>query len=52
MTSTLLRRALVFASTLALGLVALPDVEAGPVGDQLRSRLERVVGILEDRSLK
>ena len=52
MTATSLRRTLVFASVFALGLGAVVDVEAGPVGDQLRSRLDRVVGILEDRSLR
>ena len=49
---TSIRRALVFSSIFALGLAAVPDAGAGPVGDQLRSRLDRVVGILEDRSLK
>ncbi len=52
MTSTSLRCALVFASVLALSLAAVSAVEAGPVGDQVRSRLDRVVGVLEDRSLQ
>jgi phospholipid transport system substrate-binding protein len=46
------RRALVFATTFALALTAAPRVDAGQVSDQLRSRIDRVVGILEDRSLK
>jgi phospholipid transport system substrate-binding protein len=49
---TSIRRALVFASVLSLGLAAVADAGAGPVGDQLRSRLDRVVAILEDQSLK
>jgi phospholipid transport system substrate-binding protein len=52
MTSTLIRHALVFTSVFGVGLAAVPDAGAGPVGDQLRSRLDRVVGILEDRALK
>ena len=47
-----IRRALVFASIVALGLIAVPRADAGQVSDQLRSRLDRVVSILEDRSLR
>lgn len=49
MTST--RRALAFALVVALGVAAAPDAGAGQVGDGLRSRLDHVIGILEDRSL-
>jgi phospholipid transport system substrate-binding protein len=52
MTSTSIRRPLAFASIVLLGLAAVPAAGAGPVGDQLRARLDRVVGVLEDRSLK
>jgi phospholipid transport system substrate-binding protein len=49
---TSIRRALVVASIVALGLASASTAGAGQVGDQLRSRLDRVVGILEDRSLR
>jgi phospholipid transport system substrate-binding protein len=47
-----IRRALVFATIVALSLIAVPRANAGQVSDQLRSRLDRVVSILEDRSLR
>jgi phospholipid transport system substrate-binding protein len=47
-----IRRTLVFASIVALSLIAVPRADAGQVSDQLRSRLDRVVSILEDRSLR
>ena len=49
---TSIRRALVFASFFALTLTSAPDAGAGQVGDQLRVRLDRVVSVLEDRSLQ
>jgi phospholipid transport system substrate-binding protein len=47
-----IRRALVFASIAALSFIAVPRADAGQVSDQLRCRLDRVVSILEDRSLR
>ena len=49
---TAIRRVLVVATLFVLGLAAAPAAGAGQVGEQLQSRLDRVVGILEDRSLK
>jgi len=45
-------RAFVLASVLALGLVAAREAVAGPASDQMRSRIDRVVTILEDPILK
>ena len=45
-------RAFVLASVLALGLVAAREAVAGPPSDQMRSRIDRVVTILEDPILK
>jgi len=49
---TSIRRAFVVVSILALGLVMARDAAAGQVSDQLRSRIDRVVSILEDPILK
>jgi len=49
---TTIRRAFVIASIFALGLVTARDAAAGQVSDQLRSRIDRVVAILEDPVLK
>ncbi|HEX9818522.1 MAG TPA: ABC transporter substrate-binding protein [Methylomirabilota bacterium] len=46
------RHALVIISFLALGLAATAEAGAGRPGEQLRGRLDRVVGILEDGALK
>jgi phospholipid transport system substrate-binding protein len=45
-------RAFVLASLLALGLIATREAVAGQASDQLRSRIDRVVTILEDPILK
>jgi phospholipid transport system substrate-binding protein len=45
-------RAFVLASVLALGLIASREAAAGQASDQLRSRIDRVVTILEDPILK
>jgi phospholipid transport system substrate-binding protein len=45
-------RAFVLASVLALGLVAAREAVAGPASDQMRSRIDRVVTILEDPILR
>jgi phospholipid transport system substrate-binding protein len=45
-------RAFVLASVLALGLIARREAVAGPASDQMRSRIDRVVTILEDPILK
>jgi phospholipid transport system substrate-binding protein len=42
----------VLASVLALGLIAAREAVAGPASDQMRSRIDRVVTILEDPILK
>jgi phospholipid transport system substrate-binding protein len=47
-----IRCALVIASVLAAGLGIARTALAGPPSDQLRSRIDRVVGILEDPALK
>jgi phospholipid transport system substrate-binding protein len=49
---TTIRRAFVIASIFALGLSTARDAAAGQVSDQLRSRIDRVVAILEDPVLK
>jgi phospholipid transport system substrate-binding protein len=49
---TTIRRAFVIASIFALGLSMARDAAAGQVSDQLRSRIDRVVAILEDPVLK
>jgi len=41
-------RAFVLAGILALGLMGTQPAAAGPAGDQLRTRIDRVVTILED----
>jgi hypothetical protein len=45
-----IRRCLVCAAVVVAGLAAADEGVAGPGGDQLRARLDRVVGILEDRA--
>jgi phospholipid transport system substrate-binding protein len=47
-----IRRCLVCAAVVVAGLAAADEGVAGPAGDQLRTRLDRVVGILEDRALR
>jgi phospholipid transport system substrate-binding protein len=47
-----IRHALVIAGFLVLGLTVAREAVAGPASDQLRSRIDRVVGILEDPTLK
>ena len=47
-----IRRALVIVSVLAASLALTREAAAGPPSDQLRSRLDRVVGILDDPALK
>jgi phospholipid transport system substrate-binding protein len=49
---TTIRRAFVIAGIFALGLVMARDAAAGQVSDQLRSRIDRVVSILDDPILK
>ena len=49
---TSIRRTFVFAGIVALGLVMAGEAAAGQVSDQLRSRIDRVVSILEDPILK
>lgn len=49
---TTMQRAFVIGSIFALGLVMGRDAAAGPVSDQLRYRIDRVVTILEDPVLK
>ena len=49
---TTIQRAFVIGSIFALGLVMGRDAAAGQVSDQLRSRIDRVVTILEDPVLK
>lgn len=49
---TTIRRAFVIAGIFALGLVTARDAAAGQVSDQLRSRIDRVVSILDDPILK
>jgi phospholipid transport system substrate-binding protein len=49
---TTISRAFVIGSIFALGLVMARDAAAGQVGDQMRSRIDRVVTILEDPILK
>jgi len=49
---TTIQRAFVIGSILALGLVMGRDAAAGQVSDQIRSRIDRVVTILEDPVLK
>jgi phospholipid transport system substrate-binding protein len=49
---TRIRGAFVVVSILALGLVMAREAAAGQVSDQLRSRIDRVVSILEDPILK
>lgn len=45
-----IRRCLVCAAVVVAGLAAADEGVAGPGGDQLRARLDRVVGIVEDRA--
>jgi phospholipid transport system substrate-binding protein len=47
-----IRHAFVIAGFLVLGLTVAREALAGPASDQLRSRIDRVVGILEDPALK
>jgi phospholipid transport system substrate-binding protein len=47
-----IRRMFVLVGICTLGLAVAREAAAGPVGDQLRMRLERVIGILEDPILK
>lgn len=47
-----IRRVLVCAAVVVAGLAAADEGTAGPAGDQLRARLERVVGVLEDQALR
>jgi phospholipid transport system substrate-binding protein len=49
---TIIRLEFVIGSILALGLVMAHDAAAGQVSDQLRSRLDRVVTLLDDPILK
>jgi phospholipid transport system substrate-binding protein len=49
---TTISRAFVIGSIFALGLVMARDAAAGQVSDQMRSRIDRVVTILEDPILK
>ncbi len=49
---TAMQRAFVIGSIFALGLVMGRDAAAGQVSDQMRSRIDRVVTILEDPILK
>ena len=49
---TTIRRAFVIASIFVLGLSMARDAAAGQISDQLRSRIDRVVAILEDPILK
>jgi phospholipid transport system substrate-binding protein len=49
---TTMQRAFVIGSIFALGLVMGRDAAAGQVSDQMRSRIDRVVTILEDPVLK
>jgi phospholipid transport system substrate-binding protein len=49
---TSIRRAFVITGIVALSLVMAREAAAGQVSDQLRSRIDRVVGILEDPILK
>lgn len=49
---TTMQRAFVIGSIFALGLVLGRDAVAGQVSDQIRSRIDRVVTILEDPVLK
>ena len=47
-----IRHALVIVSFLALGLTVAREAVAGQPSDQLRSRIDRVIGILDDGALK
>ena len=47
-----IRHALVIVSFLALGLTVAREAVAGQPSEQLRSRIDRVIGILEDPALK
>jgi phospholipid transport system substrate-binding protein len=47
-----IRHALVIVSFLALGLTVAREALAGQPSDQLRSRIDRVIGILDDGALK
>jgi phospholipid transport system substrate-binding protein len=47
-----IRLAVVIASALAASLALTGEALAGPPSDQLRSRIDRVVGILDDPALK
>jgi len=47
-----IRHTLVIIGIVALGLAVTSEADAGPAGEQLRSRLDRVIGILEDGTLK
>ena len=47
-----MRRVFVIATILGLGLVTAREAAAGQVSDQLRSRIDRVVTVLEDPILK
>jgi phospholipid transport system substrate-binding protein len=49
---TTIQRAFVIGSIFALGLVMGRDAAAGQASDQMRSRIDRVVTILEDPILK
>jgi phospholipid transport system substrate-binding protein len=47
-----IRRVLVCVAVVVGGLAAADEGAAGPAGDRLRARLDRVVGVLEDRALR
>src|ERR687892_530673 len=47
-----IRRVVVLLSIVALGVALARDAAAGQVSDQLRSRIDRVIAILEDPILK
>ena len=46
------RRPLAFAAGLALSLAAVSDLWAGPVSDQLRGQVDRVIKVLDDPRYK
>jgi phospholipid transport system substrate-binding protein len=47
-----IRRTIVIAGMIALSFLAARAAVAGPVSDQMRARIDRVVGVLEDPVLK
>jgi phospholipid transport system substrate-binding protein len=47
-----IHRTLVLLGVIALGVVRAPEAGAGPVSEQLGSRIDQVVGILEDPIMK